>query len=883
MGDTGMQTSGSAGVPPTGFLKHTLALLVASSALFLSGCASTGMKGTPFYSGEYSKRQGPVEQRVNVWPAFYYREPALSVLWPLFELTDDHTAVRPLLSIYGLDRTNHAYQYNVLWPLAQFDLQTEDSRVFPLFWGDDYFTLFPLYWHGGQPFSLGKGYDSLFPLWVLNRGASNRFSLFSPWPLVRVWSEPKRQMSGSMVLPLYWQRTDPRSAKFVSPLWMSEREADGDFWRALLPVYFQMQSGETSAFVSPLWSQGQSERGDWQAMFPLWFYGSGPGGRFDVSCPFPLARWWNDPGTRESGSILLPLYAHVRAGDASKFYSLRWSSGADAEGWWRLQLPLYYQASNSVSSTLATPLWAQGRVGEMKWDVLAPLWYRYWDDTNRFSFYGPLTHFWKDSSADEFGSTVIPLFWQHGLQGRSQFYSALWLSDTDKSGHGWRLMPPLFYQQSDASGYELITPLWSQGKSAHSEWATLMPLCYWDRRQHRLLSPLWAYWRDQQAESWIAPWALSWATRLPARTDLTLLGGLAHASWGEQPGMNYLLPAFYQDAGQGTFLSPLWMHWREGEGAETTIVPPTLSWVNQTPERTDLWLAGGFARASWGERPGADYLLPLFYRDDRQMFTPLFGGDRDAGYFYFATPLAGIRNGTWSGSWLFPLFSHSRDLKTDRVNGHFLLLGRHTRDATRSSSTFIPFYYYENRFEPEAGGGADPRPGTYGSTFFCLPVCWYRDRSYLRTPSPSALARNTNAAAVATNAPLVRDLTRSHGVFPLWSYSSQTTPTECRSNLDTSILLWLYDYKHAAGPLPGRGPAEFQDYSRSRVLWRLWHCEQRNSELSLDVFPALTYDRRPDGFKKFSFLWRLCRYERVPGGGCKFDLLFVPLVRTATN
>jgi hypothetical protein len=883
MGETGKRTSAAMGTAPVELFQRALGLLPLIGVMCLGGCSSTGMKGTPFYSGEYSKRQGPVEQRVNVWPAFYYREPAVSILWPMFELTDDHAAVRPLWSVYGLDRTNHGYQYNVLWPLAQFDLQTGDSHVFPLFWGDDCFVLFPLYWHGGQPFDLGKGYDSLFPLWIFNRGESNRFSLYTPWPLVHVWSDPRKHADGSMVLPLYWQRTDPHSSKFLSPLWLSEQQSDGDYWRLLLPLAFQMKSGDASAFASVLWSQGHSERGDWQAMFPLWYYGGGTGGRFDLSCPFPLARWWNDPIADESGSMLLPLYAHFREARISKFFSLPWSGGSGDDGWWRLQLPLFYQASNAWSSTFASPLWAQGRVGESKWDVLPPLWFRNWEGTNAFSFYGPLTHVWADAKASESGSTVIPLFWQRSQRERSQFFSALWLSDTDRSGNGWRLLPPLFYQQSDATGYELITPLWSQGCSESSDWATIVPLCYWDRRQHRLLSPLWAHWREQQGETWIAPWTLSWATRLPQRTDLTLLAGWAHASWGGQPGLNYMLPLFYQDAGRGMFLSPLWMRWREGDEAETSIFPPALSWLDQSPERTDLWLMGGFARASWGARPGADYLLPLFYRDDRQLFTPLFGGDRAAGYFFFATPLAGVRYGARSGSWVFPLYSHSREARTDRVNDHFLLLGRHTRDRKQSRSMLIPFYYYENRLGPESGGEITQRSGTYGTTFFCLPACWYRDRCYFRTPKHAPSRQESTAVAGATNTARVSDLTRSHGMFPLWDYSAQCTPAECRSNLDASILLWLYDYKHEAGPLPGNEAGGIRDYTRSRVLWRLWHYERNNGDSSLDVFPAFTYDRKVDGFKKVSFLWRFFRYEQEPGGGRQLDVLFVPLVRTKTN
>src|SRR5258708_36220526 len=147
------------------FLKSAGCLAGACAVCLLgSGCATAEMKGTPFYTGEYGPRRGPAEQRLNAWPLCYYREPALSVLWPLFESTDDHWAVRPLVSVYGLDRSNR--EYNVLWPLAQFDRQSLENRVFPVFWGDDYLVAFPLYWHFDQPWGATGGSDSLFPLWI---------------------------------------------------------------------------------------------------------------------------------------------------------------------------------------------------------------------------------------------------------------------------------------------------------------------------------------------------------------------------------------------------------------------------------------------------------------------------------------------------------------------------------------------------------------------------------------------------------------------------------------------------------------------------------------------------------------------------------------------
>ena len=71
--------------------------------LAAAGCATSSMKSTPFYSGSERIYTGRVEDRVNLWPFAYYREPALSVLWPIYSQTDDHLAIRPIYSQYRQD------------------------------------------------------------------------------------------------------------------------------------------------------------------------------------------------------------------------------------------------------------------------------------------------------------------------------------------------------------------------------------------------------------------------------------------------------------------------------------------------------------------------------------------------------------------------------------------------------------------------------------------------------------------------------------------------------------------------------------------------------------------------------------------------------------
>ncbi len=571
-------------------LLKTITIAAAAVLCLLgNGCATAEMKGTPFYTGEYSKRRGPAEQRVNGWPLLYYRAPALSVLWPVFELTDDHAAVRPLFSVYGLDESTR--EYNVLWPLAQFDRRKGESHVFPVFWASNHFVLFPAYWHFGHPWGTNGGTDALFPLWIVKRKDTNELGVWALWPLVHYGNNKKAGVETSMAFPLYWH----------------ERNRKG------------------SLLVSPLWIKGEEARGQWRSL-----------------------------------------------------------------------VPLFYQSSNEARSVLVTPLWAKGRSG-----------------TN--------------------------------------------------------------------------------------DWNAIVPIAYWDH--DTILSSLWAHWEKDGRETYLAPWLFSWATRQPERTDLWLAAAMAHASWGEKGSSHYVLPFYYRDATNGTLLTPL---------------------------------------CGWSD-----------------------SGD----YFYPLTPLAGVRTGNHSGSWLFPIYSHTRDKTSGDLNDHFLITGGYSKTKSRTHAYFYPVFSFSDYGPLESTPETSRRYAHYGTEFWCLPFCWTKNESRVR---PSG-----NAA----DAPLVRTYHRTHGVFPLWTYAKQSTPAQDRESVNGSALAWLYDYKYDTHFGRSGNAPRTNDYTRARVCWRLWHYERLNGEVNVDVFPGFTYDRKADGFEKTSFLWRFFRYERDRAGAKRLDLFFVPVKR----
>jgi hypothetical protein len=281
----------------------------------------------------------------------------------------------------------------------------------------------------------------------------------------------------------------------------------------------------------------------------------------------------------------------------------------------------------------------------------------------------------------------------------------------------------------------------------------------------------------------------------------------------------------------------------------------------------------GLFRQQWGANTTkASRLLPIYdYRKKEHFLSPLFGWMHGSnGFFYPFTPLAGIWTGASHGAWIFPLWSQRNYPNSDNFSGTFLW-GRYWHKDGESGSRFFPLYSYKNYGKKPDTPPDDGYRVTYGKSFWSLPICWYSNITTPPSPIQSVSAKSTPGDAWKN--------TKSHGIFPLWS-SSRTEYTypdnSTEINAQGSLLLFLYDYKHSKSKATGNTPAN--DYTRRRILWHVWHYERRNGNVSVDIFPAITYDKKTNGFHKFSFLWHLLRYENGPKAK-KLDILFIPIIR----
>ena len=212
-------------------MQRALLMLLAAGAIARAGCRTKEMKSTPFYEGTDVAYTGAPEDRVNLWPVAYWREPVGSVLWPLTSFSDDHFALRPVYSQYKQNGRDGEYdEFNFLWPFCQADLKSDDYTVFPFFWGTNsdhhpYQTLFPVYWNGAN-------YNSLFPLWIY-RNASGR-----------------KHLSVLSGMAGYSSKMDAASANWCFPLWYWN--SNGTF---VTTVFGKWENGWA---VPPLFSWGES-------------------------------------------------------------------------------------------------------------------------------------------------------------------------------------------------------------------------------------------------------------------------------------------------------------------------------------------------------------------------------------------------------------------------------------------------------------------------------------------------------------------------------------------------------------------------------------------------------------------------------------------------
>lgn len=814
--------------------------------MLLGGCKMKEFSSSPLYTGNEVKFTGAVEDRVNLWPVAYYREPVGSLAWPLISWGDDHLALRPLYSQYKQSGDDYD-EFNFFWPISQFDTKHRDYRVFPLFWGESYSD---------------KPYFCLFPaLW---------------------WN---REFAG--VFPIFWDNDDDDDGGFcVFPLCWAGWEKSGDLWNTIWPLYYY-ESRERSS-----WSEEKSKfwafcglagfnRRDGKftnhRCLPFYFcddddfyslpysrYRSGGHLKSRILCG--LAGCDSNTNGDYQASWLLPFYSHDKAND--EFLTPLFGKTKDAN--WLI--PFYYHDEHLT----LTPLF--GKTVEANWTL--PLYYK--DKEKFLTLIGG-----KDGDAD----WVVPFYWrdkrtfaslpywrQLGIDGEiDRAFSLPLLSGYERDdktgdrllyllmglgGHVWNdatggasWVFPLFYSDRE-SFYTLL-----YGRNPRRTW--LFPV-YFDGEERTYITPF--YGRNKKDGS-------DWLIPLYYRNKESFITPL----YGRSGDADWLFPLYCRDESQ--FNSPVYSYWDDAKkGTRGFFSLPLLSganWETNSCDKTWFTLAGlvgGSSNASGSHK--TSWALPLFFREAGVSFYSIpfgwNGGGSSYTNTYFAAGLAGFKSGRKEGGWMFPLFNYKKDADFDEKESWLdeAKLPESVKVWTRIETNKV--WNFEKKAHEEVVG--PKQHADYVSAYDTKThlLVFDNDKSVYGC-APYGV---TNRYEMTERHKLGNKLVFNHESRRKACFDTATREKISDSEEgDTSLLMLLYNGEHRADTAKGTS------YTSHRVLWKLWDWEEENGDVALDVFPGFTYDSKTNGYSKTSFLWRFFRYENDPEKGRKVDLLFIPVWR----
>lgn len=831
-------------------MKHWFFLLPIMAILLLTGCSTSSMKGTPFYTGEYAVREGPAADRVNLWPLAYYRNPALSVLWPIMEFSPEQLAVRPVYSIY--DRNTDHPVYNVFWPIGRFDVAGDKKQIFPVCWGTNHLNIVPLYWHKGESLDEG-GHDILFPIWrwewdgdgysreilwpfytnrknsrseswslwplygTEKRSAKNYRYRYYAWPFIHSYSEADE--SGHVVLPVYAYEKEPGRTCFASLPYSREvtTKPGGKSWDLALPLWYREWIGDNS-----MW-----------ALFPTLSWGKRADGLSDNWYAAGLAR--NGFSQEIRKNHLIPFYLYRRNPESTELYSLPWSTVTNKDGsGWSASFPFYFNSRSSLGSVLMTPLYAQKKYpdGTLAWQCFVP--FVYLDETKDEHFMTPLGGRWHMSDKNYW--LCLPLLSKSSSDAGSG--RTVWLAGL--GGHNWddqkttHYAFPFYYTSQSNTVRKTQIPLLlsSRYTTDESQKTSLFgALAEWKSTAGKIQSsyifPLYGWEKDDH-----------FSTALVGR---------------EKNFTYYLTPLIGRYTGNqsGSLVFPFYGYKKTDQGAVD------ISYL----------LLGKYKKNEYSKEYG---FVPIFTYSRRDPTLGKEQGVREESKRLKYLLLGKYEKDEYSKGYGFaPFFKYSqRDYTVDSnqvvqaESKHlkYLLLGNYEKSGCDKEYGFKPFFYYTRK--------------TYASSSEQARIHTEKKQlSYLLVGRNKATLNSSLSADGQINTP--GSCKNNSVFFPVWSHETNEDFLTGKRNEKSAWLGILYDTLHEE-----ESGEKKNDYFRRRVLWRLYHKETLNGDSSTDIFPAITIDSRQNGYFKCSVLWRLFRYEKADNSATsKLDLLFIPIRR----
>ena len=818
------------------------AIFTLFSIILLSGCSMKEFSSSPLYTGNEVKFTGAVEDRINLWPAAYYREPVGSLAWPLISWGRDHWAIRPIYSQYKQKGHGDYDEFNILWPFGQFDTYNEDYRLFPFFWGkgyskNPYFCFFPLVWDNDE-------FSGVFPFFWSGDKDQHEFAVF---PIF--WYEKTPYSSWHSLFPLYYYKA---SKTYSNEFWALchlawwERDKDGKFIEHAFLPFYGWDRGDFYSFPYSRYTDGDTVK-DRILCGLLAGRNQDTNGNYKASWLFPL--YYHD-----KDEFITPLYGKVK--DASWLAPLFYNDndltltplfGKTKEASWTL--PLYYKDKDKFLTLLG------GRSGDTDWVI--PF---YWRDKKTFASLPYWRKLGKDGEIDcAFSLPLLSAYDRDRKTGLKSLYILLGFGGRawEKSGNTASWIFPLYYHDNECF-YTLL-----YGHNPSKRW--LFPI-YFEDEESLLITPFYGHNKKTSSE-----WLLPLYYRDPDTFATALFGKSKDSSW--------LLPIFSRDESQ--INTPVFSYWNDArKGTRGFFSLPILSggeWKTNSYEKSWFSLAGlvgGSSNASGTET--SEWAFPLFYRNEHSFTSLLYGwngGGSNSTNTYFAAGLAGLKSGKTEGGWIFPLFdketSSDYQEKAKWMNAEklpeaikiwTLMVTNTVWNANTKSYDLVP------ELKKYATGiwTHDHRTTLLVSD----------NNKYIRGYIPYYFENTNRQYRLKEYHKLGNILVfnHEHRRYIDFDLATRRKVSDCES-ANSSLFGIVYLQESNCDKMKGTSK------STQRILWRLWHREEENGNISLDVFPGYTYDSRKDGYTKTSFLWRLFRYENDPKNGKKVDFLFIPIWR----
>ena len=606
-------------------------------------------------------------------------------------------------------------------------------------------------------------------------------------------------------------------------MWMSEKNPDGSEWKASFPFYYSAASQNGSVMVTPFYARKLHADGSpaWRCYIPIVYVNED----YDSHFITPLGGRWR----------------------------------MDDEQHW-IALPLLSGGSKNMES--GRNIYLGGLAGQ------------HWDSEKHSSY-------------------ILPLYYRSPEEGTFVSLPYSTWTDGERQNH---LIPPLlsgWQQDGESTRAALAGGVAGFKTGGTNTYSYVAPFYYASDKS--VVSLPYASWSDGRRRTRVIPPLLSGWQKDDESTRALLAAGLAGWRTGGDAPYHYLLPFYYRAPKQDRFYSIPYSCWSDGD-SESHLMLPLLSGWSVSPEFTDLFLMAGIAHWRFGvDGVEGSHLLPFYaWAKDEYFYTPIFGENRKKSYY--CTPLVGrYENGSGkAGSWAFPLYHHKRSLGDDSVRGSYLLLGEYGKNDRRDYHSFYGVYDYSH-WKSRRTYAEDSGSLYWGSGFSSYLRQDLIDRESIIPDSGEIEVEEestrfdyllefgevneewtTGFDPENKEEPLVELHSKDNALFPFWNYELSENITAGESLETFSLLGFLYDRRHEQGD----EEAPDHDYLRRRILWRLYHYEKLNGDMSTDIFPGITVDSYEDGYYKMSVLWRLFRYEKDPESGKKkLDLLFIPFRR----